>query len=212
MVGIDSSARIDSMSTYLWEHAHVHSRAVATLPTFAGLEDMVVRGLSEEQLRQPPSPTLNSIAWLLWHMARCEDVGINALIAGRPQVLDEEDWRARMRVRRSDIGTGMTADEVAAFNACVDVAALRAYRAAVGRRTREIVPTLRREALEEPVPKAYVEAALDAGALGPNAGWVKQLWQGTSGQVFLWIGTGHNYFHLGEAVCIRSQAGVAIGL
>ena len=80
-------------------------------------------GLTDEQLRQRPHG-VNSIAWLLWHLARCEDVGVNRLVVDRPQLLDDEGWLARLGVPRRDIGTGMTSDELSAR---VDLAALRDY-------------------------------------------------------------------------------------
>ncbi len=54
--------------------------------------------------------------------------------------------------------------------------------------------------------------AYAAGALGEHAGWVKQFWADKSVQFFLWLGTGHNYLHLGEAMCLRSHAGVGLRL
>ena len=33
------------------------------------------RQLTDDQMRRRPHPHLNSIAWLLWHMARSEDMG-----------------------------------------------------------------------------------------------------------------------------------------
>ena len=212
MVSIENDPRLEPMAGYLWEHAQVHSAAVATLPGVPGLEDLIARGLSDDQLRARPAADLNSIAWLLWHMARCEDVAMNAILTGERQVLDEDGWRERLTVGRGDIGTRWTPAEVDDFNARIDVAALRAYRAAVGRRTREVILTLQPAMLAEPVSEARLSAAYAAGALGENASWVRQFWQGKSGQFFLWLGTGHNYLHLGEAMCLRSQAGVGLGL
>jgi hypothetical protein len=49
-----------------------------------------LHGLGDAQMRLRPHG-LNSIAWLVWHMARCEDA-LSIVLVGRPQVLDEEDW------------------------------------------------------------------------------------------------------------------------
>jgi hypothetical protein len=48
----------------------------------------------EEALRYRPSPAINSAAWLIWHIARCEDVGVNRLVADPPR-------SSRKRVGRS---------------------------------------------------------------------------------------------------------------
>jgi hypothetical protein len=121
-----------------------------------------------------PQPGVNSLAWLLWHMTRAEDVGLNVIIAQRPQVLDEGDWLSRMNILRRDVGTGMTALEVDAFNKRISVEALLAYRVAVGRRTREIIQALPLEVLDEVIDRGLVQRARDAPAFGPNAEWVPQ--------------------------------------
>src|SRR5262245_28273668 len=106
-----------------------------------------LHGLSEEQMRLRPHG-LNSIAWLVWHMARYEDI-LNLLLVGRPQVLDEEHWLPRLNLSVRDVGTGMGDDEVSDLSARLDLAALRDYYTAVGRRTMEVVRSLRPEALDE---------------------------------------------------------------
>lgn len=103
--------------------------------------------LTDDQMRLRPHPSMNSIAWLLWHVACGEDM-LNRLLAHRPFVLDEEGWVRRLNLSRRDVGTGMTDAEVAEFSARVDIAALRAYHAEVGRRTQEIVQGLRPEDLD----------------------------------------------------------------
>ncbi|MEO1056465.1 MAG: DinB family protein [Actinomycetota bacterium] len=37
---------------------------------------------TEAQLRTPPHHTMNSLAWILWHVARIEDVGEVRTIEG----------------------------------------------------------------------------------------------------------------------------------
>src|SRR5690349_11717211 len=51
---------------------------------------------------------------------------------GGRQVLDGQDWMGRMNLARRDVGTGMTAEACAAFNAQIDIAGLWAYWHAVG--------------------------------------------------------------------------------
>jgi hypothetical protein len=94
-----------------------------------------VTGLTDAQLRQCLDRH-NSIVWLLWHIARVEDFIINIGVRAVPQVFDRDGWQSRLGVTRRDIGTGMSDKEVAEFSARVDVAAVRAYRAAVAQETR----------------------------------------------------------------------------
>jgi hypothetical protein len=83
---------------------------------------------------------------------------------------------------------------------------VRAYRDAVGRRTRQVVGQLCPEDLCAVVPEARLRRAFSDGILiEGRADWVKAQWAGKTAVWFLWMGTGHNAWHLGEAACIRSQ-------
>src|SRR6478735_6125613 len=108
-------------------------------------------------------------------MARTEDVAVNLLVAGRPQVLHEEGWLERLKIRQ-DIGTSMNDEEVGDFSALVDIAAILAYRHAVGRRTREIVQNMRPEEFNEPIRHEGVEALFPQGALVEGAARIATFW------------------------------------
>ena len=202
---------MDTVSFFLMGHGRLHSADVAGGTPYA---DRVFAGLTDDQMRARPGQGLNSLVWLLWHMARTEDVAVNLVIAGRPQVLDD-DWLRRLNVRWRTIGTGMTDDEVSELTARADGAAVRAYRAAVGLRTREVVTALRPEAWDEILGIAETAPANAAGAFA--RGWVDGVgypaWQGHSRAAQLASSAiAHNAIHLGEAITIRSQAGFALGI
>src|SRR5262245_53168089 len=123
------------------------------------------------------------------------------------QVLDD-DWVRRIGVPWRHIGTGMSDDEVSEFTRRADVAAVRAYRAAVGRRTRDVARSLPSDAWDEPVTLSDTSRAAAAGAFGPNAPWVDGVgfrpWQDQSRAGRLaGAALRHNALHLGEAVTIR---------
>jgi DinB superfamily len=102
---------------------------------------MVYAGLQGDQLRLHPQRQ-NSLAWLLWHATRWEDVVVNTWVAGQPQVLVRQDWLAHLRVPDCHCGTAMTPAEAAQVSAQVDLDALRAYRETVEARTRAVVTAL----------------------------------------------------------------------
>ena len=81
------------------------------------VENFILQGLTDAQLRQSPGPGQNSLTWLLWHVARNEDVAITVLEGKQPQVLRQADWLPRLNLTRCDAGTAMTAEECAALNA-----------------------------------------------------------------------------------------------
>ena len=166
--------------------------------------------LSDDQMRIRPGKGLNSLVWLLWHMARTEDAAVNPVVAGRNQVLDDE-WMRRMNVPWRIIGTGMTDDEVTEMTVRADIAAVRAYRSAVGLRTREVVRALRPEAWDEIVGVEDIERGAVAGAFRDWVEGAKYPWLGwTRGDQLASSALRHNAAHIGEAVTIRGLAGFGV--
>ena len=76
---------MDALSFLLLRYGDLHR----------GLVDDLLSRLSEAQVRGRPHPGVNTVAWLLWHTARVEDVGVNRFLADRPQVFDEK-WLDRL--------------------------------------------------------------------------------------------------------------------
>jgi DinB superfamily len=193
---------------FLVQHGRLHAAGVADP---GSMWDRVFAGVTDEQMRARP-PAMNSLVWLLWHTARTEDVVVNLVVTAGHQVFDEA-WAKRLGIGRVDIGTGMTDAEVMDFGRRVDLAAARAYRNAVGRRTRQVVAELRVGAWDEIVGPGDVRRAVAAGAFGPHAAWVEKLWQGASRANRLGAtAIAHNAMHLGEAVTIRGQLGAPVGM
>jgi len=190
---------------------------------FLGLHDATragserwLGGLTDEQLRRRPGPGLNSIVWLLWHMARTEDVAVNLVVAARAQVLDAV-WARRLRSPRTDMGAGMTAAEAADLSERADVAAVHDYRAAVAVRTREVVPALAPAARDEVLGLDDTTRAADTGAFGPNDEWIPGVghrpWQDvTRGHQLGQTAIRHNAAHIGEAVTLRGLAGLGLNI
>jgi len=204
---------VDLLAFFLSQHAAVHAREVSGRAFPAQL---VFDGLSDHQMRLRPGEGLNSLVWLLWHMARTEDAAVNLVVRAGGQVLDDE-WVQRMDVPWRTIGTGMRESDVAELTRRADVEAVRAYRAAVGRRTEEVVRSLPYPAWDEILGRSDTARAAAAGAFAPNTPWADDTgykpWQGHSRAAQLASSAiGHNAMHLGEAVTIRSLAGFALGI
>ena len=110
---------------------------------------------------------------------------------------------------RRDIGSGMTGAEVDQFNQRVDVDALLAYRAAVGRRTQQIIRALLPDALDAVIDRDLLQRARDAGAFGPHAEWLPQRWEGKP-KAFTLTHTvlAHSFLHLGQADLVRGLLGL----
>src|SRR5207302_3948711 len=105
--------------------------------------------------------------------------------------------------------TAMTDEEVASFSERADLAAIRAYRVAVGRRTREIVQDLTWDDLQQPVDPAGIETLFSEGALVDRANRLARFWAGRKKVFMLSMpATGHAFSHLAEPVSIRRQLGL----
>ena len=74
----------------------------------------VVGGLPADRLASRPGPEANSIAWLVWHLARVQDDHV-ADLAGREQVWTARGWVERFALPfdPADTGYGHGPDEVA---------------------------------------------------------------------------------------------------
>lgn len=83
-----------------------------------GSVHQTVEGLDERQLAQRPGERANSIAWLVWHLARIQDDHI-ADIAGREQLWAAAGWADRFGLpfEPSATGYGMSSDDVARVRA-----------------------------------------------------------------------------------------------
>jgi hypothetical protein len=200
---------VDLLTFFLQQHAAVHARDVSGR---AWPVERVFGGLDDEQMRRRPGPSLNSLVWVLWHMARTEDAAVNPVVAARDQVLDEQ-WMRRMNVPWRIIGTGMTADEVAEMTARADVGAVRAYRSAVGRRTQEVVAALGADAWDEVVGVDDIRRGAAAGAFRDWVEGASYPWLGwTRAEQLASSALRHNAAHIGEAVTIRSLAGITLDI
>jgi hypothetical protein len=101
-----------------------------------------VAGLSLDQLTEPPRAGANTIAWLIWHLARVQDHHV-AQILDAEQIWVSGDWAPRFGLDAdpSNTGYGHSVDEVATVRPS-DTEVLVDYLDAVDRRTRTVLDGL----------------------------------------------------------------------
>ena len=114
----------------------------------------LVAGRSAEQLLWQPAPQANHIAWLAWHIGRCEDAQVAAL-AGVPEVYSDGFCRRfNLPYPETDIGYGQDANQMRAFTLS-DPGLLVCYYAAVHGQTLRILDSLDAGDLERILDDPY---------------------------------------------------------
>jgi hypothetical protein len=193
-----------AIERFLNQHAMVHSAAMA--PSSFSFADEVCQDMDEKALRRIPVKENHSVAWLFWHLARIEDVTMNLLVAGRPQLLSEDNWLKRLAVDVRNTGNGMEAPDVADLSAEIDLDALWAYRCAVGRRTREIVRQLEPSTFKHKVDPARIQRIWDEDVMLPSASGIVDYWsRRTIAGLLLMPPTRHCFLHISEARRVRKR-------
>jgi hypothetical protein len=201
----DSNTPSIAIDAFLAQHAFVHSSKVSENPasTYA---DKALSGLSEVAFRAIPSGCEHSIAWILWHMARIEDVTMNMLLMNKKQVFTTGKWQKKLNITVSDTGNLMLPKKIAQLGKQIDIAALKKYRDAVGKRTRKNVQALDPVQWKRKVDPARIARLVPEGAVNPAATQVLEYWGGlTYAGLLLMPPTRHNLIHLNEIIKMKRK-------
>lgn len=194
----------DGIRLFFRQHAMLHSGRVAKADW--SYEDALLDDLEDVHLRCILPREQHSIAWLIWHIARCEDITMNLLVAGSAQVFHRDSWLASIHVKISDTGNAMNIQERKDFSAAVDLEALRNYRVAVGLRTREIVAGLSPIDLGRRVSQEQLNVVRKEGAVVEAANEIVEYWgRRTIAGLLLVPATRHNLVHLNEGLGIKRK-------
>jgi len=112
-------------------------------------------------------PEHNSIAWIVWHIARGEDWTIQTMLQEQEQLLTRDGWGTRMQVTYPGFGGGMSRTDMVALSEQVDLVALRGYYLAVTDATRHFMRGFDFDTLDEPFD-VRSRLALAPEAQGPS--------------------------------------------
>ena len=201
---------MDTRDLFLDQHALMHSAAVGGNKMSSA--ERTFAGLTDEQMRVRPREDLNSLAWLMWHIARAEDILVNVVVAGRTQVCDDA-WMKRLGITRRDFGIGMSSAEVTELTRQIEPGALREYRDAVGHRTREVVGAFKPADWDGTVSAETVQRAAAEGAFGARTEALSKAFPGRPRTAVLsGIALFHSAGHMGEATTVRAAGGFGTGI
>lgn len=161
-----------------------------------------------EQMKERIDERGNSIAWLMWHTARTEDLVTQSLIQGKPQVFIADGWGPRLGIDESLNGTGLGDEEVAEATKSLNVEAVDEYWQATAKASFAWLKSITPEDLDV-VPDLDARIADTPPVLrgeGNQAIW--EFWRGRN-VAFLFNGpiVSHGYIHVGQMQEIGGRLG-----
>lgn len=106
-----------------------------------------IEGLSQEEIAFVPSTSCNSIAFLLWHVARVEDMWVNHIFLNEVNIYEKGDWPTRLGTPPEDVGYGYTEEQLIAWPV-PNLGDLTGYAQAVWRKTDTFVEALTPQQLD----------------------------------------------------------------
>jgi hypothetical protein len=195
-----------AIDLFLRQHAMVHDAVVSNsgLPSFA---DEVWQDADEATIRCVPPKFEHSIAWLIWHIARIEDMTMNVLMAGKPQIFHQDDWLTKLNITIRHTGNVvMDTADVITISEMIDITALKTYRIEVGRATREKASALQPDKVQQQVDSARLQQLLDDGSVAREAMGLIEYWGSlTIAGLLLMPPTRHCLVHLNEALRLKGK-------
>jgi hypothetical protein len=153
-------------------------------------------------------PAGSSIAWLLWHLTRHQDVAVHAVVRGGDDVLHAQGWDGRVGAAAFAPGTGLSESDDRAAAAALDLDVLPAYVDAVWDATAAWLADDWEPAVLDAVPDAAAALAR-LGVSDADYDWLYRMWDGKPGAFHVqWETVGHGFNHLGEMVHLRNRMGL----
>ena len=77
---------------------------ILSLKENEGYIDDAIKNLTPDELAWSPKPHSNTIAFLMWHLARVEDLWINRLLKGGKELYEEKGWYQKFSTAAQDTG------------------------------------------------------------------------------------------------------------
>ena len=159
--------------------------------------EMLVEGLTPEQLAWQPEGHDSSVQFATWHCYRAEDEIVHALVIKQPTVYASEAWAGRLPAPAGGItpfGNGMSREQIGALQ--LDMPQVLAYARAVGDRIGAYLRDL-------PDPDAAVDVALPFFTqVYPSIATL------TKAEVIAFFSIGHVSEHLGEVQFLKGLLGM----
>lgn len=196
----------ENLELCLHLHAMVHLSEMSDVNEIT-FEDELWDGLNENVFRTATNEKGRTIAYGLWHSARIEDITMNMLVNGDPQVFSSS-WQQRIGSSITDTGNALSAEEIFTWSKNIDMQELKNYRMAVGRKTREIIGKLTTTDMKRKMEKGRLQQILKEHAVlnVEGASWLIDFWgkKNVSGILFMPV-TRHHVVHINESLSAKKK-------
>ncbi len=139
--------------------------------------DSLIEDLKEDEYAIMPTAKDETIAWVLWHISRIEDLTMNILVHGDKQIFDG-DWQIRINSPIKDTGNALSDDEIIQLSRSLYIDELLRYRNEVGRKTREIIKNLSPDDIRRKIPAQRITRILEEGGITSHEDsiWLLDFW------------------------------------
>lgn len=159
--------------------------------------ELLVTGLTPEQLRWQPEQHDTSIIFALWHTYRAADDLIHGVVMQRPGIFITQDWAARLPVSQTGatpFGNGLSREQIGDLR--LEVSEVLAYAKAVGQ---SVI--------------SYVESISDEEAAAEiKLPFFTEIYPGYDAmskiETIAFFAIGHTSEHLGEVQFIKGLMGL----
>lgn len=156
--------------------------------------ELLVQGLTPEQLRWQPEGHDTSIAFATWHTYRAADELVHGMVLQRPSVYASQGWAERLAVAETGLtpfGNGMSREQIGRLD--LDTDALLGYAKAVGASIGAALASMSDE-------EAAAEVALPFfTGVYPSMDRLSKL------ETIVFFAIGHTSEHLGEVQMIKGM-------
>lgn len=149
----------------------------------------------------------SSIAHLLLHVARHQDLAVTTAIRNHPPLF--EAHRAALGLQDAPSFAGLPEREDGALSAALALDPLLTYVDAVFSATRSWLHTVGTMAFDT-VPQTSHRLAELASLSIDDVGWLHRMWNGKPvWWLVQWPVIGHGHAHVGEAISVRNRMGLS---
>lgn len=109
--------------------------------------ELALEGLTPAELEWRPDPESNSIAFIVWHVARVEDRWIQVFAQDLPDVWTKDSWHGKLGLSKDYAFVGLSVEQLGKFPA-ITKENLDGYRHAVQNETQAYLKNLDADGLD----------------------------------------------------------------